>query len=90
MRKVIHKWKAFKTAANLPSKFTQRSEKLKKNPRAVSEILQGTVVMLNVKVREKTIKNRPNKYGLFNREKKLKVTLWFRFGKLHLNKTLKG
>lgn len=35
MRKIIHKSKAFKTAANLPSKFTQRSEKRKKTPRGL-------------------------------------------------------
>lgn len=91
MRKIIHKSKAFKTAANLPSKFTQRSEKRKKNSkRSVSEILQATVIMLNVKVREKTIKNRPNKYGLFNKEKKIKSDSMVQVWKVASEQNLEG
>lgn len=86
MRKIIHKSKALKTAANLPSKFTQRSEKRKKTPRG----LQATVIMLNVKVREKTIKNRPNKYGLFNKEKKIKSDSMVQVWKVASEQNLEG
>ena len=38
-----------------------------KNPRATSETLQASVIMLNVKVQDSTIRKKLNKYGLFGR-----------------------
>ena len=67
-RKIIHKWKTFRTAVNLnrsgrPSKFTPRS----KTQRATSQTLQASVSMLKVKVHDSTIRKRLNTYGLFGR-----------------------
>ena len=64
---ITHKLETFKTAVNLPrsghpSKFTPR---FAKHPRATSQTLQASVSMLNVKVHDSTIRNRQNKYGLF-------------------------
>lgn len=58
--KIIHKWKTFRTAANLlrsgrPSKFTPRSDRAvltetAKNPKATPQTIQASVSMLNVTV----------------------------------------
>ncbi|XP_053577468.1 uncharacterized protein LOC128666737 isoform X3 [Bombina bombina] len=74
VRKIIYKWKTFKTVANLPrsgrpSKFTPRSDRamlreIAKKPRVTSQTLQASVSMLNVKVHNSTIRKRLNKYDL--------------------------
>jgi len=71
-RKIIHKWKIFKTAVNLPrsgcsSKFTTRNAQrnYKKKTRFTSQTLQASVSMLNVKVHDSTIRERL-KYGFVN------------------------
>ena len=61
-RKIIHKWKIFKTAVNpprsgCPNKFIQGSDrailrKSTKKPRATSQTLQALVSILNDKVPE--------------------------------------
>ena len=72
VRKIIHKWKTFKTVANLPRKFTPWSDcsmfrDTVKNPRATSQTLQASVSMLNVRVYDSSIRKRLNKYDSFGR-----------------------
>lgn len=46
------------------------TEILKTNPGATSQTLQGSVIMLNIKDYDNTIRKRLNEYGLFGRDKK--------------------
>jgi len=66
VRNIIHKWKTFKTVANLPrrghpSKFTPRSDRvmvreIADSPRTTPQTLQASVNMLNHKVHGSTIR----------------------------------
>lgn len=59
----MHKWKTFKTAANL----TRRGHSQKIPPRATSQNLQASVSMLTVKVHDSKSRERLYRYGLFER-----------------------
>ena len=74
-RKIIHKWETFKddcrswTSQQVHPKvrLCNAQRKCKKTPRATSQTLQASVIMLNVKVHDSTVRKRLNKYGLFGR-----------------------
>ncbi|KAM3912509.1 uncharacterized protein RB166_019314 isoform 2-T2 [Leptodactylus fuscus] len=78
VRKIIHKWKTFKTVGNLPrsgrpSKFTPSLDRamfreIVKNPRATYKTLQASVSMLNIQVHHSTIRKRLNKYSLLAKQ----------------------
>jgi len=65
-RKIIHKWKSYRTVVNLPRsgptiKLTTRSDcamlrETAKNPRTTFQTLQASVSMLNVNVLDSTIR----------------------------------
>jgi len=85
VRKIIHKWKTFKTDTSLlmsgrPSKFTPRSDRvmlreIADSPRTTPQTLQASINMLNVKVHDSTIRKRWDKYGMFERVSRRKPIL---------------
>lgn len=64
-REIIHKWKLFRTAINLPrsgqrSKLTpwsEHAENLQKTTRAKSQGLQASISMLNINVHDSKNRN---------------------------------
>lgn len=68
VRKFIHKWKTFRSAASqecMSQPIPPRLYNSHRNPGAPSQALWGSVSKLTVKVHYSTIRNRENKYELF-------------------------
>lgn len=77
VRKIIYKWRTFKTTTNMarsgrPSKFSLRADRkmlkeVSNNPRMSSRDLQVSLATIDVKVHASTIRKRLNKFALHGR-----------------------
>lgn len=77
VRKIVYKWRTFKTTANMPrsgrpSKFTPRADRkmlkeVSKNPKMSSRDLQQALATVDVKVHASTIRKRLHKFNLHGR-----------------------
>uniref|UniRef100_A0A3Q3JS38 Transposase n=1 Tax=Monopterus albus TaxID=43700 RepID=A0A3Q3JS38_MONAL len=85
VRKIVYKWRAFKTTANMPrsgrpSKFTPRADRkmlkeVSKNPKMSSRDLQQALATVDVEVHASTIRKRLHKFNLHGRRARRKPLL---------------